>query len=426
VLRSFRVENHKSIRDEQELVFVPHYDKSRPVVPVTAIFGANASGKSNLLDALRWLQDAVRHSYASWEAGSGVPRTPFRLSADAAEKPSGYSVDLILDGLRHNYGVTVDDTGVREEWLSTYPRGRRRLIFERDHDRVKLGSSLADRRVLGDLLTRQTRDNALLLSVAAQNDVDEVQALYAWFRQAVAFGDAGRVDHDDLTRRLRDDRERSSLVSLIKAADLGIEDVIAIETVVHLAPGSGKSQSFLNLVQQMRRREGRLDLVITDETPDLGLSEIAFRHNGGRTPLTFTEQSAGTRSWLALVSQALGALDAAGVLVVDEVDASLHPHLSAQLIKLFREPDTNRSGAQLIFTTHDATLLDDDVLARDEIWFVEKDGKTGATGLYPLTQFHPRKNEDTEGRYLAGAYGAVPVLSGSDFRDAIARRREGE
>jgi hypothetical protein len=388
MLRSFRVENHKSIKDEQELSLLPAYDKSRPVVPVAAVFGANASGKSNLLDALRWLRDAVLTSFAAWQPGAGVPRMPFRLDPASAAEPSGYGVDIEVNGVRYAYGVIVDDERVREEWLYAYPRKRRRVIFERNDDVVLLGSTVSDFRMLGDALRRQTRDNALFLTVAALNDLDEVHDVYQWFRGSLAFGPLANASAvRDATRRLQA-AQGAALVSLLRVADLGLTDVTVAEQ------------------------------------PDIGgdfpsRSTLLFHHGGGGVPLGVEEQSDGTKSWLALVVNALAVLEGGGVLVVDEVDASLHPHLSAQLINLFRNGETNDRGAQLVFTTHDATLLDDETLARDEIWFVEKDVTTGATRLYPLTDFHPRKNENTEGRYLAGGYGAVPVLSDLDFRNAV-------
>lgn len=447
MLRSFRVENHKSIRDEQELVFIPQYDKSKPVVPVAAIFGANASGKSNLLDALRWLQDAVRHSYASWEAGTGVPRTPFRLDPGFVAKPSGYCVDLLIDGLRHNYGVIVDDEQVREEWLHTFPRGRRRTIFERDRDGVRLGSTVADRRGLGELLGRQTRGNALFLSVAAQNDVAEVQALYQWFRTAIVFGDVDRVDEASLVGRIRSDPEHAAIVSLILAADLGLTDLRLSEppadlrltasllnelVEVGLLDAGTPARRFASgepipqaIADQLQDEKVKAFLRRIAEIRDPSRTpKLVFFHGESDVPLLLEDQSAGTRSWIALVSDALTALDTGGLLVVDEVDASLHPLLSAQLIGLFHEADSNPSGGQLLFTTHDATLLEGYTLERDEVWFVEKESTTGATNLFALSEFHPRKGEDTAGRYLAGAYGAVPVMSGFDFREPIRLRRE--
>src|SRR5688572_16604465 len=109
MLRSFRVANHRSIRDEQALVLLPAYDKTRQVTPVAAIYGANASGKSNLLDALWWMRSAVQSSYGHWEPEHGVPRRPFRLDVAARERPSGYSVDIATDGVQYTYGFTVDD-----------------------------------------------------------------------------------------------------------------------------------------------------------------------------------------------------------------------------------------------------------------------------------------------------------------------------
>src|SRR5262249_6732845 len=138
-------------------------------------------------------------------------------------------------------------------------------------------------------------------------------------------------------------------------------------------------------------------------------------------------QSDGTLNWLSFLEAALTALDQGSLLCIDEIDASLHPRLTPRLIELFRSPETNNAGAQLVFTTHDATLLGtsfgEDILSRDEIWFVQK-GADGATGLYPLTDFHPRKDENTERRYLGGSYGAVPSVSEYEFRRALAAEVE--
>lgn len=365
MLRSFRVENHKSIKEEQELSLLPAYDRSRPVVPVAAIFGANAAGKSNLLDALRWLQDAVLSSYGSWLSGSGVPRTPFRLDPATVDAPSRYAVEIAVGGERYSYGVEVDDERVRAEWLHTYPHSRRRVILERDGGTVRLGSTLPEHRARGEALQRQTRDNALLLAVAAQNAVAEVQPVFQWFRQAVRFGAPGAVDVAAVAARLERD---AALVRLVQAAGLGIDDI---------------------------QVEGE---------------SVTFGHGKGR--LGLADQSAGTRTWLGLGSRALEALEGGGLLAVDAGGAGLHPHLSARLVRLFRDRETNPGGAQLVLATHDATLLDDETLARDEVWFVDKDAGGGATRLFPLAGFHPRKGEDTQGRYLAGTYGAVPLLCG--------------
>jgi uncharacterized protein len=460
MLRSFRFANHKSFRDEAELLLVPAYDKSRPVVPVAGVFGANASGKSNLLDALRWLQTAVRHSYAGWEPGAGVPRTRFRLDPEASSRSSVYCVELVLGELRYTYGLEIDGERVVEEWLYAYPHNRRRVVFERKLDDIRLGSTVADYRTRSEQLARQTRDNALFLSVAAHNALNEVQPVYEWFRTGLRFADGGEVAEEELLRRLTDDRQRHSLVALISAADLGISDVrvrgpIGAATLRAEISEAGDALDRLTDEASSPDEERRSDIIedliaalddlrrrieanqVRRQKPTMRTrqfptqnerltrpGQLQFLHGRSRVPLALEDQSAGTRSWIGLVSAALTTLGAGGLMVVDEIDASLHPHLVTRLINLFRDAEVNPAGAQLLLTTHDATLLDEETLSRDEIWFVEKDPDTGATRLFPLTDFHPRKNDNTEGRYLAGGYGAVPVLSDYDFRQAVRADRE--
>lgn len=427
MLRSFRFGNHRSFRDEAELLLLPAYDKSRPVVPVAGIFGANASGKSNLLDALRWLRTAVLDSYRAWSPGKGIPRRPFRLDPATEARPSWFCVELIHGDARYAYGLETDDEQVREEWLYAYPRNRRRIIFERKNRTISLGSTVPDYRSRGELLAKNTRPNALFLTVAAHNDLAEVEPVFQWFQTGLTFAsDRGVSIQETLSRWLwGPDHER--LIALVRAADLGISDITmryqpmlppeVAERIAEISagpPGTGKIRAMLEVLEEFEDQD--------PFTPPGDLAApplILFHHGSGRAVLDLHDQSAGTRTWLGLVANALQTLESGGVLVVDEVDASLHPHLTARLIELFRDSETNASGAQLLFTTHDATLLDQEVLRRDEIWFVEKEPDDGATKLYPLTDFHPRKNENVEGRYLAGGYGAVPVLTHTGFRDAL-------
>lgn len=435
MLRSFRVANHKSFRDEGELLLLPAYDKSRPVVPVAGIFGANASGKSNLLHALRWMQGGVLDSYRGWSPGLGVPRVPFRLDSDSVARTSGFCAGVTIDGVQYSYGLEVDDEQVREEWLYAYPRNRRRVIFERSRREIRLGSTVSDYRARGEFLAKNTRTNAIFLTVAAHNDLAEVEPIFRWFQTGLVFSSdwATSIEESLLPRLLGADRDR--VVGLARAADLGIRDITVQQRVilpgdaaqlppdidvVQGVPGTGKTALIAEVMEGLRGREPRAHSDL-DNLPYL--RNLLFHHGRGGGVLGIDEQSAGTRSWLNLVVHALQALENGGLLVVDEVDSSLHPHLTARLINLFRDAETNPGHAQLLFTSHDATLLDDEILARDEIWFVEKDPDSGATKLYPLTDFRPRKYENVEGRYLAGGYGAVPVLTHTRFREALETER---
>ncbi|WP_211588811.1 AAA family ATPase [Allorhizocola rhizosphaerae] len=451
-------------------MLLPAYDKAKPVTPVAAVFGANASGKSNLLDALTWMQTAVRSSFRQWEAGSGVPRTRFRLDAKTEVEPSFYAVDLLLGGVQHAYGFTVDSERVVEEWLYSYPHRRKRVIFERNGDDISFGSTVPDYRGVAELLSGLTRDNALVLSSAAQANQEVVAPVYDWFRASIRISSREPRSSPLDTRRLQAAlRSQPALINLVKAADLGITDIqlrsaassralleeldraqkatddaIAEWARLHNsmrrrqrelreAQDRGDTESAQKIEQTLERLQSQIrsGAMATAEAETLlsnalkhaeGAPELIFLHGEQAAPLAVEDQSEGTVAWIRLLVEAAEALRFGSVLLVDEIDASLHPHLSARLIGLFQDVEVNTGSAQLIFTTHDASLLSpvlgDETLARDQVWFIEK-GPDGASRLYPLTDFHPRQGENTARRYLGGSYGAIPNTSEHSFRRAL-------
>lgn len=435
MLRSFRLENHRSFRDEAELSLLPAYAKDRSTVPVAAIYGANAAGKSNFLDGVRFMCTAVRDSYREWLPTRGVPRSPFRLQADSRERASTYVIELALGGIRHVYGFVVDDDKVREEWLHFYPKGRRRILFDREGMDFELGESLRRERAKTDVLAELTRPNALFLSLAAQVGIEDLMPVYDWLVD-------GGIQTLDASERLastaadtlveaaqRNEAHQNRFLSLLQAADVGISEVViqqaptidfvtpnlvqvlieqynspdAMDSTLEGAPQSKLEERFVDLLQK------RWTVSRRSTNPR---STLRFRH-GESELFDLADESAGTRSWLLLLAKALSALDRGGLLMIDEIDSSLHSNLTALLIKQFQSAETNQNGAQLLFTTHDSSLLGttfgEELLARDQIWFVEKDA-AGASRLFPLTDFHPRTGENRERRYLTGSYGGVPVI----------------
>lgn len=429
MLRSFRFSNHRAFRDEQELLLLPAYDKRRPVIPVAALYGANASGKSTVLTALDFMRRAVVDSYSRWEPDGGVPCEPFKLDRRSRQSPSAYVVDVVVDAVRYVYGFTVDDERIREEWLYTYPRGRRRLLFERDGDDIEFGASLAGPKSAAHDLTRP---NALFLSLAVRVGLEEVLPVYTWFVRSLNRPSA-RVwpgSGPGLAAAFERHPERARRIhSLLPLADLGISDIRIVETR-HTAG------SVQDLLRFQRRLEDYLEREFPDRDESDGdtvephfLRELFFVHGSGDNTalLRYSEESHGTQVWLTLLWRALAALDGGHVLAVDEIDSSLHPALVAAFVQLFEDEESNPHGAQLIFTAHDTSLmgtaLDAEVLRRDEIWFVEK-GADGASRLFPLTDFHPRKGENPERRYLGGSYGAVPVVDENGFRQAASDKKQ--
>lgn len=411
MLRSFRLGNHRSFREEQELLLMPAYSKDREVLPVAAIYGANASGKSNLLDGLRFMAEAVRESFASWAPEGGVPRRPFKLDPAHRSEPSVFVVELVTASVRYTYGFEMDDEQVREEWLYSYPEKRRRVLFERRGSEIKFGTTVAEGTGRSELLSGLLRPNALLLSLAAQSGIDVVLPAYRWFAENVAFRNEVRTRFDQVTiaRFLQAERSLAlKLMELLKLADLGISGIR-----FHVPKLADESLDETDTVFALAQTANRVRLT----------------HGPQSRAFDLDEESAGTLSWLMLLPQVLLTLRGGGLLAIDEIDASLHPRLTAALVGLFRDKEANPDGAQLLFTTHDASLLSpvlgEEVLTREDVWFVNKDDE-GASELYPLTDFKPRKEgENLERRYLGGSYGGVPDVLAETFVSAVLRSADG-
>lgn len=422
MLLSFRVSNHKSIRDEQTLHMQPVYDKTRPALPVAAIFGANAAGKSNILDALSFAVRAVRESFSSWTGG--IPRTPFRLAPDYTSRQSTFTFEMLIGDARYLYGFGVNDERVTEEWLYAYPRQRKRLVFERIGAEFKVGRE-AKHRAQVDLLKDLMPPTALFLSVAARSDLADVRLVCKWFGRIEFVSLAsGSVDEDSILRVMNNPTMHKRLGDLVQAADLGSTG-IGIEYQLPLDAADRVAQQIRKATQETQDDEPVDMHAILADTEGV---ERRLIFNYGDYRLGLSDQSRGTQIWLKCLLFTLWALDTGSVLVIDEIDSSLHPHLSAQLVRMFRCAKMNTRNGQLIFTTHDATLLGrqfgEDVLARDEIWFVEKN-QDRATSIYALADFKPRKDENTERRYLTGSYGGIPTLFEGDFTDAVDSDLEG-
>ncbi|MEU3141901.1 ATP-binding protein [Nocardiopsis alba] len=442
MLLSFRVENHKSVRHEQQLLLTPTYEDAHPenadweATTVAGIFGANASGKSNLLDALVYMRDTVRWSMSTGEPGGGIARSSFALDLDADEEPSTFVVDLMLSGVRHTYGFAVDDESVVEEWLYTYPKRRKRVLFERDGAEFSFGEGVPAK-------LRQVRDitgpNVLFLTVAARASNADVEPIYRWFSEALLFAEErGTAAPSWLRGRRATEEQMTRLGELLSSAGTGVRSVelrnpgglSKDEEVEEETPSGEFSSEDMNIVIQaslppldrMVQRPVRLDSRRPWPRP-----ELLFHHGEGdrSRPLAWREESKGTRTLTALGYEAQRVLEAGGVLIVDEIDASLHPYLSARVISLFRSETHNPHGAQLVFTSHDAALLGrirgEEVLKRDHIWFVDKDGE-GRSTLYPLSDFKPRGDDNRARRYLTGRYGAVPDVDDELFQRALVRR----
>ncbi len=399
-LLRFRVANFRSLRDEQELSFIASSsDKDDPrllhpdgleeaLVPVCAMYGANASGKSNVIKALGFMQDAVIDSHRLWNPTEGVPRSPFTLDADY-DADSSFIADLMVAGVRYEYGFVVNDDAVVEEWLLAWPNGRKQEWFSREGRAFDFGRALHGENKAIEALTRP---NSLFLSAAAQNNHEQLTPIFEWFASRLRRNSPSYfpifIDYKSWWKQFASNEAgqeaailRQQIRDLLRAADLGIEDFSVAEQT---EPG--------------RRRQ-----------------KLGFAHRvGDRTAwLDFEQESTGTQELVEIIPVLLPLLARGGVLAIDELN-SLHPMLALALVQLIQDPQRNPRGVQLLFNTHDSSLLgnllaDPPPLRRDQIWLTEKDS-LGATRLYPLTDYTPRAAENLQRGYLQGRYGAVPFL----------------
>lgn len=424
VLLRFRATNFASIRDEQELSLIAlddHPDlatsaiplgKER-VLPVAGIFGPNASGKSNLVKAMDFAQSVVVESHQYWLPEEPIPRWPFRLDTDSRTAPSGFVFDFVHDEVRYEYGFRLDDTAIQEEWLYYWPKGKRSTLFERTGMTTDFGPSLTGQKAT---IAELVRENSLFLSAAAANNHPRLRFVAAWFSSWRRASTGGLSPAPN--RPLED-----QTMAVLRYADVGVIGAAMVE----------RSAEEVDLGRGGPRRNRRRRLAISTDagsadtsSADEGqLARLELVHqaatDSGGEPLPWPWESSGTQTWLRISELATSSLRHGSLLVIDDLGCDLHPLLTAQLVGLFQDRQTNPCGAQLIFTGHDVNLLGRHVehrLRRDQVWLTNKD-RSGATTLYPLTEYGRVRDgvDDVEGRYLQGRYGAVPFFDRSLLDD---------
>ena len=430
LLLSFSVRNHRSLRDEVVLDLTrPSFRTLRPregetwqdqTYPVAAILGANASGKSAIVDALWYARSAIMASASGWLSQKKMPRDAFALDDSSMSASSEFAFDFVLEGVRHQYRFEIDDEGVVGESLFDLPGARRRRLLLRDSTgTVKLHPDLGS---IGPVAKRE-----LVLSRALQLGRGGLEKIAGGLLGGVMVLPLGEDHRRSTAKNLAEillspegagESSREYVVSLLQMADIGIVDAGLDEET--LPPELLEVKRHPNLAQQ--KLFGASDPAKSEESFPGFLDDVVrnlwFEHQGdGSRPgrLSLERESAGTVAWLALVVPAVVTLQQGGVLVVDEIDSSLHPHLVEMLIEFFADEQKNPLGAQLICTTHDSYLISPQSsvnLEPEQIWLTEK-GNDGASELYPLADFPRHKSANVAKRYLSGRYGGVPSLAPS-------------
>lgn len=440
ILLRFTFRNHRSFRDEAvfDLTRSSLKERLRPpegtrwadhVHHVDGVYGANASGKSNLLDALHYALIAIKSSASTWLGTPEFPRAPFALAPARLGDPGEYELEFVSRDRRYIYRFSTDAEGIRDESLKVVGKQRWTTLLKRTQD-----GKVA--RVRG--LTRVAR-RELALSRAAEMDHEVLAPIR---RDLVEGFDVYRVGDREVRARLarivdllvEGGLEFDELVALARIADTGITRIRVEEREV--------PEELREFFRRLMQRDKQTTQDMTDTNGDSGQQteaedarlarefiarNLAFTHGRKGADLRERDESTGTMAWLALGTAVLDALRNGRVLVVDELGAALHPDLSRIIVDWFEDPDVNATGAQLVFTSHDMSLMgtgSGELAKREQVWLVEKDAE-GASELVNLGEFallQPKSNVPKQ--YLEGRFGAVPYTVPSLIHNLLDRKGE--
>ena len=418
MLVAFALKNYACFRDRQELSAeavantssLHAFDSGCPRAPrlnrVSAIYGPNGSGKSRLVRALMLVREFVLHSASGGQSGEPLPYTPFLFNTETRTLPTAFEVRFIQDGSYYELRFSIDRERVHAESLLVWPPGgRKRLLLERrwnpqrnEHE-SSFGHSVSGAK---ELWRRSTRPNALLTSVAAQLNSATFIPVVRWFRQLAGISTDHFPDHFTAKAITEDPARRQRVLGLLRDADIAVSDLAvrketqSLEAIRENLPPSvlkELSGTGLKSVESFRTRVAHRVA---------GTDELHF--------LDLEDESDGTQRLFALALPWIEILEQDRVVVIDELDRSLHPLLLDSLVRRVNSGDEGERPcrAQLIATLHDTSLLGG-ALARSQIWFAEKERASEAATLTPLLDYRPRKGEALERGYLAGRYGGVPI-----------------
>ncbi len=416
MLIEFSVENFRSIKEKVTLSMVSSSDKSLvnnliktdvlkkdSLLRSAVIYGANASGKSNLILAFAFLSHLVMTSHKN-QKDAKINVSSFKLDKDYLSKPSKFEVIFIKNKNRYVYGVSATSEKIIDEYLYYYPKGRKAIIFERSNTNdfyFTIDNNLQE------FLKDRTLDNVLYLSNSTQLKYEKSFEAFDWFKdnlRIINIEENPLLTEFTINLLNKDEKSKELILKALSNADLGIEDIKA----------SVENVSIENLPSTF---PSELKAYISEIKGDIKNINIKTTHKGNKGKDTefdvqfeFDEESGGTQKMFFLIGPLIDVLSNGRILIVDELDIKLHYKLIQFLIKLFHDPNQNMNNAQLIFTTHNTILLDMNLFRRDQIWFTDKNPDVGSTDLYSLVEFNLRKKENIQKGYQAGRFGAVPFI----------------
>lgn len=424
MLLQFSVKNFKTFKEKATLSLVASgYDKDTResdnvhndvqfnlrLLKSAVVYGANASGKSKLFEALMFMKRFVMNSSKESQIGDEIEVEPFLLNSETENLPSEFEVVFVFKNVLYRYGFEADRKNVVSEWLYYKPNTKEIELFYRYGDKIDTHSRNFSK---GNTIIKEglLRNNSLLVSVSAQfNDAISME-VYDWFKSLITISGLNESMFQSFTMiKTQDSVHKAKILSFLKAADLDIHDVELQKLDISKLPKEMPKELRDKFIKEVNenKKEFFLDVLTAHKKFDTNhklIDTVNFSLNNN--------ESSGTQKFFALTGPILDIIENGYTLVVDELDSKLHPNLVCKIVSLFNSMELNKKNAQLIFNTHDTNLLSSGLFRRDQVWFTDKN-KFGEARLYSLADFKSdevRKIESFEENYIRGKYGAVPYL----------------
>ena len=438
MLIQFTTKNFKAFKEKATLSLIAsNYDKGTRetdnvyehakfnlrLLKSAVVYGANASGKSKLFEALLFMRRFVVTSSRESQKGDNIDVDPFRLDEESEQMPTEFEVIFTHDDVLYRYGFEANKERIVSEWLYYRPKTKEIELFYRDGDDINTHDRNFSK---GNMVIKEglVRDNALLVSVAAQFNDATCIAVIDWFKSIKTISGLHESSYKGYTmNRTKDPIHKAQILNLLKAADLGIQDIQLQNLEIDKLPKGISDELKAKIITEIN--ENKKELISDVLTTHKKYNSLKKAYDTVHFSLD-DDESSGTKKFFALTGPILDVLENGDILVVDELDSKLHPNLVGKIVSLFNSKELNQKNAQLIFNTHNTNLLKEDLFRRDQIWFTEKN-KYGASKLYSLADFKSdsvRKSEPFEENYIRGKYGAIPFLSSFDYLNEILPKYE--
>ena len=424
MLVEFKFKNYRSFRDEVVLSMeatglgsfknsLIKYNNLR-LLPGVAIYGKNGGGKSNVIRAFWLAVQFLRNAQRTQHEKAYVPVVPFMLNDNSRNQPSEFEFTYTIEGIKYWYAFAGTRDKITAESLYHAPKGQKALVFSRKDQKFSFTEDKNKRKLISETVA----ENQLFFSVACtMNDIACINAM-KWFREQIFFS----RDYTDIPKQLLDYSNDMNMLKAIsdyaKAADFGIEDmqfeinskeVDETLTFPKDIPEGIKTAltQFLHVLSETSNNsEAKLKL---------GQVKATSFHQGKNTdgglqlyPLELADESDGTRKLMSIAPAIESALEQGGVLLIDELERELHPMLVDFIVAKFQSKNTNKKGAQIIFTTHNTELMNMELLRKDQIYFADKKRVDGSSELYSISEFATKTADNVRKGYLLGKYGATP------------------